>query len=90
MVPELLSSNLCSLRSDVDRLAFSCIWELNRNAEIINTKFTKSVINSKASLTYAEAQMRIDSPNMNDEITKSLRQLNKLAKILKKRRIDNG
>ncbi|XP_077153363.1 exosome complex exonuclease RRP44 [Ranitomeya variabilis] len=90
MVPELLSSNLCSLRSDVDRLAFSCIWELNHNAEIINTKFTKSVINSKASLTYAEAQMRIDSPNMNDEITKSLRQLNKLAKILKKRRIDNG
>ncbi|XP_056411478.1 exosome complex exonuclease RRP44 [Hyla sarda] len=90
MVPELLSSNLCSLRSDVDRLAFSCIWELNLNAEIINTTFTKSVINSKASLTYAEAQMRIDSPNMNDEITKSLRLLNKLAKILKKRRIDNG
>ncbi|KAG9492100.1 hypothetical protein GDO78_000557, partial [Eleutherodactylus coqui] len=90
MVPELLSSNLCSLRSDVDRLAFSCIWELNHNAEILNTKFTKSVINSKASLTYAEAQMRIDSPSMNDEITKSLRLLNKLAKILKKRRIDNG
>ncbi|MEE6507477.1 hypothetical protein FKM82_024497 [Ascaphus truei] len=90
MVPELLSSNLCSLRSEVERLAFSCIWELNQNAEILHTKFTKSVINSKASLTYAEAQMRIDSPNMNDEITKSLRLLNKLAKVLKRRRIDNG
>ncbi|XP_075055918.1 exosome complex exonuclease RRP44 [Mixophyes fleayi] len=90
MVPELLSSNLCSLRSEVDRLAFSCIWELSQDAKIINTKFTKSVINSKASLTYAEAQMRIDSPDMNDEITKSLRLLNKLAKIFKKRRIDNG
>uniref|UniRef100_A0A8C5LTN5 Exosome complex exonuclease RRP44 n=1 Tax=Leptobrachium leishanense TaxID=445787 RepID=A0A8C5LTN5_9ANUR len=90
MVPELLSSNLCSLRSEVDRLAFSCIWEINQDAQIINTKFTKSVINSKASLTYAEAQMRIDSPTMNDEITKSLRLLNKLAKILKRRRIDNG
>lgn len=44
----------------------------------------------QASLTYAEAQMRIDSPDMNDEITKSLRLLNKLAKILKKQRIDNG
>lgn len=90
MVPDLLSSNLCSLRSQVDRLAFSCIWELSQDAKIINTTFTKSVINSKASLTYAEAQMRIDSPDMNDEITKSLRLLNKLAKILKKRRIDNG
>ncbi|NWV59797.1 RRP44 exonuclease, partial [Malurus elegans] len=90
MVPELLSSNLCSLRSNVDRLAFSCIWEMNHKAEILKTRFTKSVINSKASLTYAEAQMRIDSAAMNDEITTSLRGLNKLAKILKKRRIDNG
>ncbi|KAF5909272.1 exosome complex exonuclease RRP44, partial [Clarias magur] len=90
MVPELLSSNLCSLRSNVERLAFSCIWEMNNNAEIINTRFTKSVINSKASLTYAEAQMRIDDSSMNDDITKSLRGLNKLAKILKGRRIEKG
>ncbi|XP_014350359.1 exosome complex exonuclease RRP44 [Latimeria chalumnae] len=90
MVPELLSSNLCSLRSNVERFAFSCIWELNQNAEILKTEFMKSVINSKASLTYAEAQMRIDDSSMNDEITKSLRGLNKLAKVLKKKRIDNG
>ncbi|XP_062904510.1 exosome complex exonuclease RRP44 [Mobula hypostoma] len=90
MVPELLSSNLCSLRSNVERFAFSCIWEMTHSAEILNTKFTKSVINSKASLTYAEAQMRIDDENMSDEVTKGLRRLNKLAKILKKKRIDNG
>lgn len=90
MVPELLSSNLCSLRSNVDRLAFSCIWEMNHNAEILKTRFTKSVINSKASLTYAEAQMRIDSAAMNDDITTSLRGLNQLAKILKKGRIEKG
>ncbi|XP_049591457.1 exosome complex exonuclease RRP44 [Syngnathus scovelli] len=90
MVPELLSSNLCSLRSNVDRLAFSSIWEMNQEAEILKTRFTKSVINSKASLTYAEAQMRIDDTGKNDNITKSLRGLNKLAKILKKRRIEKG
>uniref|UniRef100_A0A8C1A826 Exosome complex exonuclease RRP44 n=1 Tax=Cyprinus carpio carpio TaxID=630221 RepID=A0A8C1A826_CYPCA len=90
MVPELLSSNLCSLRSNVERLAFSCIWEMNHNAEIIKAHFTKSIINSKASLTYAEAQMRIDDSNMNDDITKSLRGLNRLAKILKSRRIAKG
>uniref|UniRef100_A0A3P9M311 Exosome complex exonuclease RRP44 n=1 Tax=Oryzias latipes TaxID=8090 RepID=A0A3P9M311_ORYLA len=90
MVPELLSSNLCSLRSNVERLAFSCIWEMNHNAEILKTQFTKSVINSKASLTYAEAQMRIDDTNKKDDITESLRGLNKLAKILKRKRIENG
>uniref|UniRef100_A0A8D3C424 Exosome complex exonuclease RRP44 n=1 Tax=Scophthalmus maximus TaxID=52904 RepID=A0A8D3C424_SCOMX len=90
MVPELLSSNLCSLRSNVERFAFSCIWEMNHKAEVLKTRFTKSAINSKASLTYAEAQMRIDDTNMNDEITKSLRGLNKLAKTLKRQRIDKG
>ncbi|KAM6997634.1 exosome complex exonuclease RRP44 [Tautogolabrus adspersus] len=90
MVPELLSSNLCSLRSNVERMAFSCIWEINHKAEILKTRFTKSVINSKASLTYAEAQMKIDDTSKNDDITKSLRGLNKLAKILKRQRIEKG
>jgi hypothetical protein len=34
--------------------------------------------------------MRIDSATMNDDITTSLRGLNKLAKILKKGRIEKG
>lgn len=44
----------------------------------------------QAALTYAEAQMRIDDKDMNDEITLGLRGLNRLAKILKQKRIDNG
>lgn len=44
----------------------------------------------QASLTYTEAQMRIDDGTKNDDVTQSLRSLNKLAKILKKRRIENG
>lgn len=90
MVPELLSSNLCSLRGNVERFAFSCIWEIDEAANIVKTKFHKSVIESKAALTYEEAQLIIDDRNRNDEVAKSLRELNKLAKILKKRRTDNG
>uniref|UniRef100_A0AAJ7SLB3 Protein DIS3 homolog n=3 Tax=Petromyzon marinus TaxID=7757 RepID=A0AAJ7SLB3_PETMA len=90
MVPELLSSNLCSLRSNVDRLAFSCIWEMTPKAEIVSTRFTKSIINSKASLTYAEAQLMMDDAGRKDPVTSSLRGLNSLAKILKQRRIQNG
>lgn len=90
MVPELLSSNLCSLRGNVERFAFSCIWEMDKDANILNTKFHKSVIESKAALTYEEAQIIIDDKNKNDGIAKSLRQLNELAKILKRRRIEKG
>jgi len=60
MLPALLGTNLCSLRSNVDRLAFSCIWELTPEAEIVNVHFTKSVIRSRASLSYEEAQDRND------------------------------
>ena len=90
MVPELLSSNLCSLQCGKDRLAFSCLWEMTPEADIISTKFTKSVIRSREAFTYAEAQMRIDDPNQNDEVTLGLRGLNLLAKILKQRRRDAG
>jgi len=50
MVPELLSSNLCSLRGGEDRFAFSCIWELTPQAEIVSTEFTKSIIRSRVRL----------------------------------------
>ncbi|KAI8970424.1 exosome complex exonuclease RRP44-like protein [Mycotypha africana] len=90
MLPALLGTNLCSLRSNVDRLAFSCVWEMNDNAEIISTDFTKSVIRSKHSFTYDEAQSRIDDERMQDSLTQGIRVLNKFAKILRQQRMDNG
>ena len=90
MVPDRLSSNLCSLRGNEERLAFSCIWELTSNAVIVSTSFMKSVIRSRAALTYAEAQMKIDDPKMTDKIACSLRGLNGLAKRLKQKRLDKG
>ena len=90
MVPDRLSSNLCSLKDDGDRLAFSCIWKMDAEANILETQFCKSVIRSKSSMSYAQAQMAIDDPSKNDELTIGLRTLNKLAKILKARRIENG
>ena len=83
MVPELLSSNLCSLRGGEERFAFSTIWEMTSEAEIVSTRFMKSIIRFRATLTYAEAQMRIDNATMVDPVTTSLRFLNQLAKKLK-------
>lgn len=90
MVPELLSSNLCSLRGNEVRFAFSCIWEIDENADIVSTKYHKSIIESKKAMTYEEAQLIIDDPTQQHDIAESLRNLNKLAKILKKKRIENG
>ena len=90
MVPELLSSNLCSLRGGEERFAFSCIWEMTHKAKIVRKSFAKSIIKSRAALTYAEAQFKIDDPKQNDEVTISLRGLNRLAKILREQRLRKG
>lgn len=90
MLPELLGTNLCSLNQHVDRYAFSCLWEMTPNAEIVHTQFSKTLIRSRKSMSYGEAQARMDDPNRHDELTESVRTLNKLAKILKQRRLDAG
>lgn len=90
MLPSLLGTNLCSLRSDVERLAFSCIWELTSDAQQVSVRFCKSVISSKASLTYEAAQARIDDISDNSDLTRGIRLLNELAKKLRQRRIEAG
>ena len=51
------------------------------DCQVVDVVFTKSIIRSKASFTYEEAQARIDDPNRTDELTQSVRRLNELAKV---------
>ncbi|KAF8518199.1 RNB-domain-containing protein [Gautieria morchelliformis] len=90
MLPSLLGTNLCSLRPNVERLAFSAIWELTPEANIVNTRFTKSVIASKAAFSYEQAQIRKDDPHLQDDLTASIRMLNGLAQKLKAKRMAAG
>ncbi|KAL9672529.1 hypothetical protein QQ045_028780 [Rhodiola kirilowii] len=90
MLPKPLTEDICSLRADVERLAFSVIWELTPEAEIISTHYTKSVIKSCAALSYVEAQARMDDSRFVDPLTTDLRNMNKLAKIMRQRRIERG
>ncbi len=58
MVPKRLGEDLCSLHGNVDRLAFSCIWVMDEEANIYSIRFEKTVICSAAALSYEEAQVR--------------------------------
>lgn len=90
MLPSLLGTNLCSLRSNVDRLSFSCIWEMTPDAQVVDCKYSKSVIRSRASLTYDEAQARLDDPSLTDPVSKGIKALNMIAKKLRAKRMLNG
>ncbi|KAK7856151.1 exosome complex exonuclease rrp44 like protein a [Quercus suber] len=90
MLPKPLTEDICSLRSDVERLAFSVIWEMTPEADIISTRYMKSVIKSCAALSYIEAQARMDDSRLMDPLTTDLRNMNVLAKKMRSRRIERG
>lgn len=88
MLPEHLCNGICSLRPEEEKLTFSCIFEMDANARILNHRIVKAVIKSDYRFTYEEAQKIIESGtgNFASEITI----LDGLAKILRKQRYENG
>lgn len=90
MLPMLLGTDLCSLKPYVERFAFSTIWEITPNAEIVSADFTKSVIRSREAFSYEQAQLRIDDASQKDELTQSMRTLLHLSKVLRQKRMDAG
>lgn len=57
MLPRILCEQLCSLNPGVDRLTFSVVWKMNDEAEIQDTWFGRSIINSATKLAYEHAQV---------------------------------
>lgn len=62
MLPEILSSRLCSLNPGEDRLTFSVVWEMDHKGNVLKQEMKKSVIRSCARMAYAHAQSIIDDP----------------------------
>jgi len=88
MLPEKLSNGICSLKPHEDRLAFSVIFTLDGECNILNTWQGKTVIHSDRRFTYEEAQEIIEG---NDgDYSKEIRTLNGLAQKIRKRRIKDG
>ena len=56
MLPHRLSSGICSIFPDVDRLAISCIMTVDGEGNVVSYEIAPSVINSKRRWTYQEVQ----------------------------------
>ncbi|NIJ50917.1 ribonuclease R [Dyadobacter arcticus] len=88
MLPEKLSNNLCSLRPNEDKLAFSAIFEISLLGKVIKQWFGRTVIHSDRRFSYEEAQAVLDSGE--GDFPGELTTLNTLAKIFRKERFKNG
>ena len=88
MLPEHLSNGICSLRPDEEKLTFSAIFEMDKKANVINSRIGRTVIRSNRRFTYEEAQERIETGQ--GDYVNEINILNDLAKQLRQRRYDNG
>lgn len=89
MLPEELSNNICSLKPNEIRFAFSVDIEYNEKYEVVNYKIYESVIKSKRRFTYEEVLEIIE--NKSGELAEELiLPLDNLAQSLRNKRFVNG
>ncbi|XP_071424304.1 DIS3-like exonuclease 1 [Pithys albifrons albifrons] len=70
MLPHVLSADLCSLRSGVDRYAVSVLWELQEGSlEVLRVRYRRTIIRSAYKLEYETAQALLDgAPSAGEHI----------------------
>jgi ribonuclease R len=105
MLPEVLSNFACSLRPNEEKYTFSAVFEVSPTSQVINQWFGRTVIYSDQRFAYEEAQYIIETKDntipvdisitgesyvVSDEIVQATLKLDELAKILRKKRMQNG
>ena len=94
MLPEELSTQLCSLLPDQDRLTVSMSLVINKNGEVHGkAAFQRTVTHSSCRLTYREAQQIIFNkgcPRVPEDVVSSILILHKLATMRRKLRLGDA
>ncbi|HEY0809173.1 MAG TPA: VacB/RNase II family 3'-5' exoribonuclease, partial [Longimicrobiales bacterium] len=91
MLPHPLSSDLCSLKENVDRLAMSVMVRMNGEGNITAHKLVRTVIRSRHKLAYEDAQGVIDGKKSIDaETDKAINDLVALSRVLRGKRAHRG
>ncbi len=88
MLPEHLCNGICSLRPNEDKLSFSCIFEMDEEANIKSSNIARTVTRSNRRFTYEEAQEIIETGV--GEYAQEILMLDHMAKIMRKHRYENG
>ena len=106
MLPERLCNFICSLRPNEEKLAFSCIFNLDNDANVKAYRIVHTVIKSNRRYAYEEAQQLLEDNGVVDgtgepapkpgkdgykgEYAEEIITLDRLAKLLRARRFKGG
>lgn len=93
MLPHVLSNGICSLNEGVDRLAISCLMEIDKDGNIVEHEIRESVISSNKKMTYHDVNLILEDKKVVEGYKKyvtSLHNMMELANILRKKRQNRG
>ena len=87
MLPEKLSNDLCSLKPNEDRPAFSIFIYLSKRFAVKGYEIAETLINSKRRFTYEEAQKIIETGK--GDFSKELLLMHKISKSITLKRLES-
>jgi len=94
MLPQELSSGICSLRPGEDRLVLSCILQLDSEGRIESYEIVEGVIRSAARMTYTEVHAilegDVETRARYAALVPDFERMRKLAGLMNKRREERG
>ena len=94
MLPPALSSGMCSLRPDEDRLVLSCIAEIDQRGEVAEFELCEGIIRSARRMTYTQVQAILDGNAETRaaflELVPAFEQMHELALLLNQKRHRRG
>jgi ribonuclease R len=89
MLPERLSTGVCSLNPDVDRLTHSVFIHFDKHGTAKSARFAHSVIRSAHRLTYKQAYAILNA-TPSDQLSERLHVAWELATLLRQKRFEHG
>ena len=94
MLPQDLSTDICSLRPNEDRLVLSCVMQLSEEGRIEGYEIAEGVIRSAARMTYTAVSAILDGdPDTRAKyptLTPHFERMKRLAWLMNKRREQRG
>ena len=93
MLPHKLSNGICSLNENEDRFALSCEMVIDSSGHIIKYNIFPSIIKSRKKMNYDDVNEILENnkvPNGYEEYADTLRLMEELSQILRKKMISRG
>ena len=95
MLPHKLSNGLCSLNAGVDRLALSCIMEIDEKGKVIGHKIAETIVNIDRRMSYTAVKKILADKDEeaileHKDFVPMFKLMEELAAILRDKRMQRG